>query len=85
MWKYGFQSKMIETSTLWEIMIKLIPGNSEEFRGTPKNSGEIPKRFRRYSEEIPKDSDEFRKIPENSEESTKLKKKTYSQVHQKII
>ena len=71
MWKYRFQFKMIETSTIWEIMIKLIPGNSGEFRGTPTNSGEIPRRFRGDSEEIPGDSEEFRGTPGNSDESKK--------------
>ena len=65
---------MIETSTIWEIMIKLIPGNSKESGGTPRNSGEIPKRFRGDSEEVPKDSEEFRRNPGNSEESTKSEK-----------
>ena len=63
MWKSRFQFKMIETSTIWEIMIKLIPGNSGEFRGTPEkfrgDSEEIPGRFRG-------DSGGFRGIPRNS-------------------
>ena len=66
MWKSRFQFKMIETSTIWEIMIKLIPGNSGEFRGIPRNS----EKFRGDSEEIPGrfrgDSGGFRGIPRNS-------------------
>ena len=84
MWKSRFQFKMIETSTIWEIMIKLIPGNSGEFRGTPENSGEIPRRFRGDSEEIPGDSEEFRGTPGNSDESKKIEnvKKSCSQVQE---
>ena len=56
MWKYRLQFKMIETSTIWEIMVKLIPGNTGipgRFRG---DSGEI--------QEIPRDSEEFKKSVE---------------------
>ena len=56
---------MMETNTIFKIMIKLIPGNSEEFRGTPGNSGEIPRRFRGDSGETPGNSGEFRGIPGN--------------------
>ena len=63
MWKSCFQFKMMETNTICKIMIKLIPGNSEELRGTPGNSGEIPRRFRGDSGETPGNSEEFRGTP----------------------